>query len=93
MERTKFKEKDFAAKSAGLMKFKAEDKLRRGEQVANFMLKSRKKCLISSKRDIFGNLRRREKLVSHMISGFQGRGGPANHNLSNNIEEYQEESK
>ena len=61
MERTKFKEKDFAAKSAGLMKFKAEDKLRRGEQVANFMLKSRKKCLISSKRDIFGNLRRRRR--------------------------------
>ena len=47
MERTRVKEEDYVPESAGLMKFKAEDQQKRGEQMTTDMRRSRKKSLIS----------------------------------------------
>ena len=63
--------------SAGLLRFKAEDQMRRGEQMAADMRKNRKKSLMASERGLFGNQTPRERTVSPMFGRLQVRGGPA----------------
>ena len=60
-----------------LMQSKNKDQMRRGEQLAVDMRRSRKKSLISSKRGLFGNHTPRERSVSPMFGRLQVRGGPA----------------
>ena len=60
-----------------LMQSKNKDQMRRGEQMAVDMRRSRKKSLISSKRSLFGNHTPRERSVSPMFGRLQVRGVPA----------------
>ena len=60
-----------------LMQSKNKDQMRRGEQMAVDMRRSRKKSLISSKRGLFGNHTPRERSVSPMFGRLQVRGVPA----------------
>ena len=74
-----------------LMQSKNKDQMRRGEQMAVDMRRSRKKSLISSKRSLFGNHTPRERSVSPMFGRLQVRGVPAADN--NNEDINQENSK
>ena len=65
--------------------------MKRGEQLAVDMRRSRKKSLISSKRGLFGNHTPRERSVSPMFGRLQVRGVPAADN--NNEDTNQENSK
>ena len=58
------------------MQSKNKDQMRRGEQMAVDMRRSRKKSLISSKWGLFGNHTPRERSVSPMFGRLQVRGGP-----------------
>ena len=71
-----------------LMQSKNKDQMRRGEQMAVDMRRSRKKSLISSKRGLFGNHTPRERSVSPMFGRFQFKGVPAadNNNDTNDQE-------
>ena len=60
-----------------LMQAKNKDQMRRGEQLAVDMRRSRKKSLISSKRGLFGNHTPRERSVSPMFGRMQFKGVPA----------------
>ena len=60
-----------------LMQAKNKDQMRRGEQLAVDMRRSRKKSLISSKRGLFGNHTPRERSVSPMFGRLQFKGVPA----------------
>ena len=60
-----------------LMQSKNKDQMRRGEQMAVDMRRSRKKSLISSKRGLFGNHTPRERSVSPMFGRLQFKGVPA----------------
>ena len=73
-----------------LMQSKNKDQMRRGEQMAVDMRRSRKKSLISSKRSLFGNHTPRERLVSPMFGRLQFKGVPAADN--NNEDTNQENS-
>ena len=59
-----------------LMQAKNKDQMRRGEQLAVDMRRSRKKSLISSKRGLFGNHTPRENSVSPMFVRLQFKGVP-----------------
>ena len=73
--------------SAGLLRFKAEDQMRRGEQMATDLRKSRKKSRMAQKRGLFGNQTPRERTVSPMFGRLQVRGGPAVGKREDNVEE------
>ena len=77
-----------------LMQSKNKDQMRRGEQMAVDMRRSRKKSLISSKRGLFGNHTPRERSVSPMFGRLQVRGVPAadNNNEDTNNQENSKES-
>ena len=70
------------------MQSKNKDQMRRGEQMAVDMRRSRKKSLISSKRGLFGNHTPRERSVSPMFGRLQFKGVPAadNNNDTNDQE-------
>ena len=76
------------------MQSKNKDQMRRGEQMAVDMRRSRKKSLISSKRGLFGNHTPRERSVSPMFGRLQVRGVPAadNNNEDTNNQENSKES-
>ena len=74
-----------------LMQSKNKDQMRRGEQMAVDMRRSRKKSVISSKRSLFGNHTPRERSVSPMFGRLEMRGVPAADN--NNEDTNQEDSK
>ena len=71
------KEKDCVPESAGLMQLKCMDQMKRGEQLAVDMRRSRKKSVISSKRGLFCNHTPRERSVSPMFGRLQFKGVPA----------------
>ena len=75
------------------MQSKNKDQMRRGEQMAVDMRRSRKKSLISSKRSLFGNHTPRERSVSPMFGRLQVRGVPAaDINNEDTNQEYSKES-
>ena len=80
-------DKFIVPESASLLRFKAEDQMRRGEQMATDMPKSRKKSLMASKRGVFGNQTPRERTISSMFGRLQVRGGPAVGKREDNVEE------
>ena len=93
MERVRIKEEDFEPESAGLMKFKPADPQKKGEQLAIYLRRSRKKSLISSKRGLFGNQTPRERSVSPMFTGLQVRGNVAKDGTVVDKNEISEETK
>ena len=66
-----------AVERVRLMQSKNKDQMRRGEQMAVDMRRSRKKSLISSKRGLFGNHTPRERTVSPILGRLQFKGVPA----------------
>ena len=66
-----------------LMQAKNKDQMRRGEQLAVDMRRSRKKSFISSKRGLFGSHTPRERTVSPILGRLQFKGVHAADNNEN----------
>ena len=75
------------------MKYKTNDPLKRAEQMAEQMRKSRRKDLQSLKRGQVGDIALRGRSVSPMFGGLQARGAQTLANLRTKRVEQQEESK
>ena len=75
------------------MKYKTNDPLKRAEQMAEQMRKSRRKDLQSLKRGQVGDIALRVRSVSPMFGGLQARGAQTLVNLRTKRAEQQEESK